>query len=36
MNVIKKYDGTIKMTSTDEETRFTFSFPKGKKVSMNE
>ena len=36
MNVIKKYDGTIKMTSTNEETRFVFSFPKGKKVSMNE
>lgn len=35
MNVIKKYDGQIKMTSTEEETKFTFSFPKRKKVNVN-
>lgn len=35
MNVIKKYEGTIKMTSTEEETKFTFSFPKRKKVNVN-
>ena len=30
MNVIKAYEGTMKMTSTEEETRFTFTFPKKK------
>lgn len=35
MNVIKKYDGTIKMTSTEEETKFVVMFPKRKKVNVN-
>ncbi len=35
MNVIKKYEGTINMTSTEEETRFVFSFPKEKAVNMD-
>lgn len=35
MNVIKTYDGTIKMTSTEEETKFVVMFPKRKKVNVN-
>ncbi len=35
MNVIKTYEGTIKMTSTEEETKFVVAFPKRKKVSMH-
>jgi len=35
MNVIKTYEGSIKMTSTEDETKFVVTFPKRKKVNMN-
>jgi len=34
-NVVKEYDGTLKLISNNEETKFIITFPKRKKVTMS-